>query len=72
MARYGVTVPIYGAATVWVEAEDEGEALEKAQSGDWIDGEKPEIEEWEISINACRGNICGRTFHNDPRVWEDE
>ena len=60
MKQYGVKIPVSGYTTIWVEAEDEKEAIKKA-----IDGEsemlcEPEDElDWnykneeEIQVTEC-------------------
>lgn len=54
MSEWVVTVPIVGRMSVFVTADDESGAREKALSGEW-DGH--EIIETEI-VEQCRGNVC--------------
>ena len=62
MPKWIVTVPIYGCADVFVEAEDEASAIAKAKEGDWTS--EPDIQTWEVS-DGCKGSVCGRTEHDD-------
>lgn len=68
MANWMVTAPIYGSATVFVEAESEEQARQKAIDGDW--SESAEINEWEVS-EKC-GNFCHRTSYDAVRVERNE
>ena len=55
MSTYSVTVSIFGNATIFIEADNEKEALEKALNEGWG---KDCINEWELITEPCRGNVC--------------
>ena len=56
--QYGVKIPVSGYTTIWVEAENEKEAMQKAIDGeslneaedvlDWNYNREEEIKIWEI------------------------
>lgn len=59
MTEWAVRVPIYGSATVYVEADSAEDAKAKAFEGGWDDAE---VDEWEVS-KKC-GMTCHRTIHD--------
>jgi len=60
--QYEVIIPLAGAISVFVDASDENEAMEKAKSIDWnVDFTSEgnvEIYELDTLDHICQGNVC--------------
>ena len=61
MAKFWVTLPIVGTASIHVEAETEEAAIDAAFE---VGVDLQNIDEWEVLHRGCQGNVCLLPTHN--------